>query len=137
MYKAREEISKNTSFESEFVSLQLVDGICIGIYKAGYKLTLDIAKQVVEDRIRFFDGKSFPSYADARHLVEVDADARKYLAGPRASFLVTAGAVHVTSPFSCWLGNVFLLLDAPKIPVKLFTSKELAVEWLSKFKPKI
>jgi hypothetical protein len=45
---------------------------------------------------------------------------------------MTKGALLTDSGFSKILGNLFLLLDKPKMPVKMFTDIDEAIAWLKK-----
>jgi hypothetical protein len=61
-----------------------------------------------------------------------DKDARNYLAKEGSSY--TKGvAVMVDSPMSKIIGNIYLGLNKPTTPTRLFTDKNEAVEFLKQF----
>ncbi|MDQ3191064.1 MAG: STAS/SEC14 domain-containing protein [Bacteroidota bacterium] len=97
-------------------------------------LTLDLAKNIVESRLKISDGITRPILIDIRNLVSVDKAAREYLASHEATFLLSAGAISFGSTFKNYMailaGNVFIKIDKPAIPTKLFTEKDKALQWL-------
>jgi hypothetical protein len=59
-------------------------------------------------------------------------DARNYLA-QEGNLLVTAGALLTESIYAKMLGNIFLAINQPKIPARLFSDKAAAIKWLKKY----
>jgi hypothetical protein len=121
-------------YEDEYSEMWIEDGIGYQIYKPNVEITLDIAKQMVAKRIETFRGVARPVYVDVRNLVKIDSASRKYFASKEAGQLILAGAIHLDNPINRVLGNVFLLIDEPVTPAKLFTDKDKALEWLQQFK---
>ena len=66
---------------------------------------------------------------DARRFKKFDADSRAY-AQKNAPIFATKYAVIITSGMSSFLANIFLYINRPNIPTRLFTNKEDAVNWL-------
>jgi hypothetical protein len=65
-----------------------------------------------------------------RGIKSTTKEARRYLATIGAT-LVMAGALITGSPLNRALGNIFLTIDKPSVPTKLFTSETKALEWLN------
>ncbi len=61
-----------------------------------------------------------------------DREARNYLA-QEGTLLVTAGALLTDSTYTKMLGNIFLAINQPEIPAKLFSDKAAALKWLKKY----
>lgn len=116
-------------FESPYVTMWIENGILYGRFANDLELTLPIAKACVEGRIFFSKGKSYPMLVDMTGLKSVNKQARQYMATMGAT-LVTAGALITRSAVSKMIGNMFLTIDKPPVPVKLFTSELKAREWL-------
>lgn len=112
----------------------LEDGIMHLVYKPDLIITLEIAKQMVDHRLQTFNGKTYPVFIDIRNLIAIKADARKHLAGPEAIKYISAGAIYLDSYIQYLVGTIFLKIDKPAIPARLFTEKEKAFEWLELFK---
>jgi hypothetical protein len=119
---------------TKHVSYKIEDGILHGAFAPGLYITFDIVKQLVEDRITFCNGRTMPALLDIRGLASIDTASRKYFVTERAKTNISAGAVLVSSLMSRIAGNVFIKVDKPSIPTKLFNDKEKALHWLKQFK---
>ena len=116
--------------ETPYITLWLDDeGFLCGQYANDVHLTLDIAISIVESRIYFAKGRSYRLLIDMRGIKSTTRDARKYMATIGAT-LVTAGALITGSPINRALGNIFLTIDKPLVPTKLFTNETSARQWL-------
>jgi hypothetical protein len=124
-------MNKVQSGENDFVSIWIEDGILHCLYKRGVVMGLEAAIETVELRKKIVRGISYPALAYIKHIKVVSKEARKYFA-EEGTVGMTKGALLTDSGFSKVLGNLFLLLDKPKMPVKMFTDKEEAIEWLKK-----
>ena len=95
-------------------------------------MTLENAKSGVQARLELSEGMSQPVLIDMRGIKSVTKEAREYLAEEGAK-LITAGALIVGSPLNRTLGNIFLWVNKPKVPTKLFTDEGEAREWLKPY----
>lgn len=120
--------------EFETFDVWLENGIIHFVYKPNVIVTLEVAKQMVEEREKVSNMIRRPILLDVRNLASVELKARKYLATERATHLLSAGAVFLDNPLTRWAGNIFLKIDSPPIPTKLFTNKAAALQWLEQFK---
>lgn len=98
-------------------------------------ITLAIAKEIVQTRIEYSAGQSYPGLADVRKVRGIDREAREYFSSDEARVGVIAGALLIDSQFSSSIANFFLkvTLSKPKIPTRIFSKKEKALSWLSGF----
>jgi hypothetical protein len=44
----------------EHIKMKLVDGIIIANFRDGLEITLDLAKEMVHERLKFQNGKDYP-----------------------------------------------------------------------------
>jgi len=114
--------------------LWIEDGIILGKYKPGLVIDLKVAKEAVNDRKKISKGAIKPFLIDITELVSVDTHARKYLASAEACEFLSAGAIYTHNKLLAFLGNAWILLDRPLIPVRVFTNKEAGLKWLGHFK---
>jgi hypothetical protein len=121
-------------YEDKYSEMWIENGIGYQVYKSEAVITLDIAKKMVAKRIESFNGIARPVYVDVRNLLSIDNDSRKYFASREAGALILAGAIHLDNPINQFFGNIFLLVDRPITPAKLFTNKDKALHWLQQFK---
>ena len=78
-------------------------------------------------------GKRRPLFGDIRKTGPVDAEGRKFYANIEGKDLITAVALLVESPISRVVGSLFLGLNRPPVPIRIFTSEQMALEWLRDF----
>ena len=118
--------------QTPYVSIWMDGEILCCKYAENLDLTLEIAKSLVESRIQFTGGVSYPALIDIRGLRSTTVDARHYMASIGTS-MIKAGAIITGSSVNRTLGNIFLTIDRPIIPTRLFTGEEGARKWLSQF----
>ncbi len=125
----------STISDTKYFRLELKDGIVHFQHKPG-AINLEIAKQIVADRLDFFSGFSWPMLITGEGLTDINKEARQFLA-KEGTKGVTAGALLTKTVFSMCLGNFFLRVYPPPMPVRLFTEEEPALEWLQQFIKKL
>lgn len=118
-------------FESKYCQLWVEDGILFFIYKAGLSLTLEDAKVIVADRLRFQEGVEYPVFCDFRGVLKGEKEARDYLAN-EGSALIKEVALLVSSPVMKVILNFYLNISKPKVPTLAFVNKEQAIKYLKK-----
>jgi hypothetical protein len=119
-------------FENEYASFWIEAGIVYFVYKPNSVVSLEAARKIVEDRVRFQKQQDFPIYCDIRGMKSADKEARNYLAKEGSSY-ARAVAVVVDSPMSKIIGNIYLGLNKPITPSRLFTDQKDAIEYLKQF----
>lgn len=101
-------------------------------YADDLHLSLDVAKFCVETRFTLSKGKAYPLLIDMKGIKSTTQEAREYMASIGTIF-VTAGALITGSPFNRMIGNIFLTINKPPVPTKLFNTEENARKWLAQF----
>jgi hypothetical protein len=122
---------KTKAAENGYISLWIENEVLFGLYKKDCILGLEAAKEVVALRKNLTKGVSYLSLVYITHIKVVTKEARKYLANHANEELLKL-AIITNSGFSKILGNIFLTIDRPKTPTRLFTNKEEAFVWLKK-----
>ncbi len=107
-------------------------GILCCKYAEDTHIDLEIAKHCVQERINFSDQASYPCFVDMRNVKSASKQAREYLAGEGAKY-VKAGALLIGSALTKTIGNIFLSVNKPPVPTKLFTDETEAKEWLKQY----
>jgi len=124
---------KENVMENGTVQCWHEDGILYGVFKIPV-LDIDGAKIALETRLKVAGGVSFPFLVDARGVKSISKEARDYLASDDGTQNVNASALLLESALGRFLGNFFLQLSKPKVPTRLFTSENDALEWLGQYK---
>lgn len=130
--------------KSDIIDISLLEGEMIfAIYKVR-EITPPIAEEVVRARIEAFEGKNYPLLVDGRMIKTITKEARDILSSEDAMVNVTVCALVADSMVGTIIGNFFLRINKPALPIKLFTNMEEAKAWLRKrhrgkktLKPKI
>jgi hypothetical protein len=131
MYKVE---MKGSYLENDFCRIWVSNGIMFVEYKPKLVMTVEIAKLMVNERLKFSDGVSRPVFLDVRNLVSTDRATMKYYKTKEVIQFVSASALLTGSALTSLAGNIFLTLEKPLIPTKLFTDEKKALEWLEKYK---
>jgi hypothetical protein len=119
--------------ETPFISMWLdKEGFLYCRYAEDVHLSLDTAISIVESRIFFAKGRSYPLLVDMRGIKSTTRKAREYMA-TIGSTLVMAGALITGSAINRAIGNLFLTIDKPLVPTRLFTNEESARQWLRQY----
>ena len=127
---------KKNVLDRNYVYLELEDGILFVTFKEGLEMTLEIAKEIVEARVNFCGGKSYPGLANDMGLVSMDKYSRDYLSSDEGIKGVSAAALLTDSVFNTFIANFFLQINVikPKVPTRIFTDKFKALKWLEQYK---
>lgn len=123
---------KNNVFENDYARGWNEDDVMYAEFKVPI-MDLEAAKQSVSARLLAAEGKDYVFLIDARKVNSITKEARDYLASEEGSRQIIASALVIDSKVGKLLGNFFLQINKPKIPLKLFTNKADALEWLSTF----
>ena len=122
-----------SSVESDLVSLCVKGGILFFKYKDQIHLGLQQAIEIVATRMKLQRGVPYPILCDISGVMDVDSEARRYLA-VEGALLSKAIAFITDKPISERISHMFLKNYSAKFPVKVFKSKEEALKFLDLYK---
>lgn len=111
-------------------------GIAHSYYIKKIDVTLEIAKNDMEIISKLSQGKKVPILVDLGNANSITRKAREFFSGNESKDTLSAAALITNSPMHIVMGNFFLGINKPPYPIKLFSSKENALEWLRKFSDK-
>jgi hypothetical protein len=118
--------------ENAYVRIWKEDGILVVVYKKNTVIGLEVAKEITTFCKNYSGDVSYPVLSYIQYIKVISKEAREYFACKEACEKIIKGAVIVDSGFSRILGNIFLTIDKPAVPSKMFTNKEEAIKWLKK-----
>ena len=121
---------KESYLENDHVKIWIEDGILFIEYKPKLVVNITVAKKIVEDRLKVSGQVMRPMFTDGRNFVSIDNASLAYLKSNEATQYVSAGAFFIDNVLQRLIGNIFITIDKPLIPAKLFTDKEKALQWL-------
>src|ERR1700758_2121498 len=117
--------------ETDYVKIWKEQSILYCVFSDNLEIDLNVAVHCVKERIDFSNNKSYCCLIDMRNLKFITKEAREYLATEGSKYVI-AGALVTDSPLSNALANIFLLINKPPVPTKLFSSEKEALIWLKK-----
>lgn len=116
------------------ISWMREDGILETKMKENAQDTIESAKENIQILGELAgEGNRPPLFVDFRNIKSQTADARAYYAGEEAAKCMCAVALMAEGPISRMVGNFFVGLNKPKVPLKLFSNREDAFAWLRTF----
>ena len=121
--------------ETEFYKMEIQNGVIWHTYKSG-PVTLEIAKEIVRERLRISKNKTLPVLIQNGGLRSLNGEAREYLTTDEALVGLSASAIVAKNMFTQHIANFFVRINVikPKIPTKIFSAEEEALKWLEEFK---
>lgn len=122
--------------DTPHIVFEVKDGLLHATYKKGVKITLDIAKQVVANRLRHTGDARYPIIIYNQGVISIDKPARDFLSSSEGVKNLTAAALILDSAFGSFLGNFLLSVSKPSITAKIFTKPDVAIKWLQQYKVK-
>ena len=96
-------------------------------------VTVEDAKDQVAIYRELGNGQPVLRLVDMTQLISTDGEVRQYGVSPETIAMTRAMAVISNSFVSKMLANFFLKFNKPPFPVRLFTDKEEAIDWLKQF----
>ena len=114
--------------------LWIEDGIYCITHKKGKKGTLETAKEELRIHRELGGGKKMPLFADMRGMKGANPEARDYGNSEEVKSTYSAVGILIGSTFTRIIGSMFMKINKPPYPVKMFTEQEEALEWLQQFK---
>lgn len=127
---------EENTVKNSFASIYIDNGIIYGIYNKDLTIDLDAAKSVTNDRKKVSEFSSKPMFVDGTTVKSITKEARDFFGSEEGSELLSASAIYTNSRLSAFLANFFIKvnLTKTKVPVKLFTDKDKAIQWLERYK---
>ncbi|MCG2462576.1 hypothetical protein K8352_17575 [Flavobacteriaceae bacterium F89] len=119
-------------FENDYAEYRLLEGIVHVTYKKGVSINLEAAVEIVNDRLRFQEGESYPVLCNICHVREVNKSARDYLAN-EGSLWISALAFIIEPPVSEALSRFYLKTNYSPIQTESFERITEALEYLKRF----
>lgn len=114
-----------------YIHFSLEDGLLTATFKKGLKINLDIARKVVETRLKFTDHREIPVLIQSEGQVTMNKEARDFLASPKGTEGLVAVAMVLKDAFDWAVGSFFVHLRKPAMPSRVFTRHDSAIRWLS------
>lgn len=109
------------------------DGIARTKVKPDSEITLTHALENTKAVTSLYVDKKFPILIDSRGIRSMTRDAREHFSIRGRESKTNAFGIIINSSLSRVIGNFFMGLNKPAVPMRLFDNEEDAVKWLKDF----
>jgi hypothetical protein len=120
------------SYENQNARFWIENGILYFEYKPDTAIDLQVAMQVVADRIALQNERLLPVFCDIRGVISTDKAGRDYLA-KSGSVLTKAVALIVNENLSKTMSTFYLEISRPSVPTRIFAIEAEALDYLKDF----
>lgn len=124
MNKLKTSIAEMYIDEDGILRVKLLDGVTVDLAKS---------KEYIADTIKLLDGKKALILFDASSNYKITEEAKAYGASKEYSSHRIAVAYLTKSITNKLIFNLYLKVNAPIVPTKMFSSEERALKWLKSF----
>jgi hypothetical protein len=122
-------------FRYTTLSNEIDDEIIYATYIPKLEINLEIAQELVENRMSFSENRPHYILIDFTNVKSVTKGARDYMNDPGAGLKgILGGAFLSNSVVATLFVNLYLKVNNPTIPAKFFTTRADAIHWLKKIK---
>lgn len=121
--------------ENDFIKFWIEDDILYSQFKKPINGTIENIKAIIDLRTEISDGKKQYWCYDFNGINSYDKEARDY-AEKNGQEHLSACAAILNSHIAKFILNAFMRLKKPIVPLKGFTKKNDAINWLNELKKK-
>jgi hypothetical protein len=105
--------------------------IVFGSYAPHLTIDLEIAREMIENRLSFSGGQPVYTLIDFTNVKSVTKEARDYMNSAEGGLKgILGGAFLSNNVMATLFINLFLKISKPTVPAKFFTNRDEAVKWL-------
>ena len=110
------------------------NGIMHQIYRKGVSLHKEDTDREIEIyKSEYCREKNRPMLVELTNIKSTSKESRGIYSSPDTASICRAAALLVGNPVSQIMGNFYLGINKPAMPVKMFTDPDKAMEWLETF----
>jgi hypothetical protein len=126
---------KTTQFRYATLTTTIEEDIIMASYQPKLEITIEIAKELVENRLAFSENKPHYILIDFSNVKLVTKEARDYMNDPITGLKgLLGGAFLGNNPVATVFVNLFFRINKPPVPSRFFTDREEALAWLRKIR---
>ena len=119
--------------DGTYAKMWISNGILYFVYKEIYEINRSMAKQIVSQRLQLQNENSYPIFCDLRAVTLAQKQARDYLA-IEGAYMTTALALLVKDEHAMVITQMYIKINNPTYPTRVFTNKEKALSFLQDYK---
>ena len=120
------------TIETPFIRIWMEDHIVHCAFRERSVIDLESARHCTREKIALLGKKSHPCLVDLQRINHLTNEAKEYFED-EGSLYGKAGALVTKSGISTMIGNFFLSIKNNSVPIKNFTDRRKALEWLEQY----
>ncbi len=111
------------------------DNIIFFKYTPKLEITIEVAREIVESRLLYTNGKPVYTLIDFTNVKSVTKEARDFMNSAEGGLKgISGGAFLSNNVVATLFINLYLKVSNPPVPAKFFNTQKDAVEWLKKIR---
>ena len=127
-------LAMNKVVETPYVRLELLqNGILVASYKRWRRVTLEMAREIVQTRLDFTGREPRPVLINNLGVVQFDKAARVYVSAGDGIAGVKAAAIMEDRLATSIIMSFILIFERPPMPVRTFRERNGAMTWLETY----
>jgi len=100
-------------------------------FSAGLKVNLEVAKELLANRLQFTKNEKHYLVLDLSNVKEVSSEAKEFMQQPESGLTnILGSALIATNPVSALIANIFMKTKKD-FQARFFPDKESAIDWIS------
>jgi hypothetical protein len=124
-------------YETVFFWKEEQDDVLFFKYAPKLEMDIEIAKQIVENRLEYTNNQPMYTVIDGSNLKSTTKEARDYMTNPDGGLKgILAGAFLANSVVTTVIINLYLTINKPPTPAKFFSNKQDALKWINEIREK-
>ena len=120
-------------YENKYAGYKLRDRILYITFKKSLNITYDVARKLVQDRLRFQSYSNFDVICDISDVKSIHSEARTYLSTYGSNLLANVALVS-TNITVYTMALFYIRINTPKAPTRLFKSNKEAIDYIKSIK---
>ena len=116
-------------YTNDLAQFKIEDDFLRIVFATDLKISIDVAKALVLDRLRFQSYSDFKVLCDVSQIHSIDIEARTYLSTYGSSLLKKVALVACTPPLY-QMARFYIRTNTPKVPTAVFRTTEEAELYL-------
>lgn len=126
---------KENYVENDYAEIWIEDGIVMQVFKPHIKkITLEMGRQMVKDRLTAMSGVSRPLFVDTMNAVDMDKEVRDYFVSPESVQYINASAFLVHNYLTFLGAKLFVGFTKSPVKTEFFKTRNQALKWLQNYK---
>lgn len=115
---------------NDYVEMWVKGDFVMQVFKPGTIIDADLGRRIVRDRLKLTENADVALYADIRHVISIDAEAREFFATDEATRGLIRAAFWTDTIFNSLFVRLFTHYQNPSVPMRFFMDRQEALDWL-------